>query len=279
MKKNKIFIALNNYHLQNPLANYGIQLAKKLERPAHLYGVQKVPLVTEPTSITGTGLPTPSISGIGAVKKEAEADLKKLLQETVGMYPNVTADVEIGFPESTIIEKTEDENPYMVLVEGNNELTTLHEWFGTYETRLAENIDAPVLIIPSNYAWKPVHKMVYIMELNDQKVTNMRFLTDVAKELNAEIAVVLLSTEQNDQEIKKYDNVVQTMKTLLGYENVNFHQIFTQDSANTIDLLMGKVNADWLAFEHESKSFFERMIDNYNTKRLILQAETPVLVF
>jgi len=48
---------------------------------------------------------------------------------------------------------------------------------------------------------------------------------------------------------------------------------------NTIDKLMNEVGADWLAFEHDSKSFFERMFDGYNTKRLILQSEIPVLVF
>ena len=117
------------------------------------------------------------------------------------------------------------------------------------------------------------------MEMDDQKVNNMRFLSDVAKKLNANIAVVLLSSEKNEEEMNKYSHIVRTMKNLLGYDNVNFHQFFTQDPADTIDNLMTHVNADWLAFEHESRSFLERMLNNYNTKRLILQSEIPVLVF
>ena len=279
MKKDKIFVSLNDYNLPNSIANYGIHLAKKLNRPAHLYGVTKVPIQHQPVAITGTGIPSPVLSGIGEVQKIAKTELKKLHQEAVKIYDDITYDVDIGFPEKALIEKTEQTQPYMVVIEGNNKLTTLHEWFGTYETRIAENIDAPVLVLPDGYFWKPVNRILYVMEMDDQKVNNMRVLSDLAEDLDANIAVVLLSNTRNEEETNKYNQIVSMMKGFLGYKNVNFHQFFTQDPANTIDNLMTHVNADWLAFEHESRSFLERMLNNYNTKRLILQSEIPVLVF
>ena len=277
MKKNKIFISLNNYTSPNTAANYGVSLAKSLERPAYLYGVQRVPLTTDPVAITGTGIPVPET--IIEVKKNTEKQLEKIYQDALKIYPNVEFDVEIGFLETSLIEKTDEENPHIVVLEGNNELTTLHEWFGTYETRLAENIDMPVLVLPEETTWKPVKRIVYIMDMNDEKVNNMRFLTNLADKLNSNLAVVLLSNGNNKEEMDKYNEVVNIMRTLLEYKNVNFHQIFTEDSAETIDKLLTRVNADWLAFEHESSSFLERIFDNYNTKRLILQSEIPVLVF
>ena len=279
MKKNKIFVSVNDYNIPNSVANYGVYLAKNLERPAHLYGVTKVPIQHQPVSITGSGVPSPVLAGIGEVQKVATIELKKLHQEAVKIYSDVTYDVEIGFPEKALIEKTEETQPYMVVIEGNNKLTNLHEWFGTYETRIAESIDAPVLVLPNDYYWKPVNRILYVMEMDDQKVNNMRVLTNLAEDLDANIAVVLLSQENNEAETNKYNQIVNTMKNFLGYKNVNFHQFFTQDPANTIDNLMTHVNADWLAFEHESRSFLERMLNNYNTKRLILQSEIPVLVF
>ncbi|MEM6963186.1 MAG: hypothetical protein AAF573_00380 [Bacteroidota bacterium] len=279
MNNKKIFIALNDYNIPNPIATYGTYLAKRLDRTALFYGVEKVPVLRQPVAITGTGIEEPSMANINLVKVEANKRLSALQMEASKLYPNVTYDLDIGFPESKIIDKAEEESPYVVVLEGNNELTTLHEWFGTYETRLAENIDAPVLVLPSNYSWQPVNRIVYLMELDDGKVENMRFLTDVAEELNANIAVVLLSPERNDLEIERYNNIIRTMRNFLGYKNVNFHQIFTQDSANTVDMLMNEVQANWLAFEHNSKSFLERMLNSYNSKRIILQSEIPVLVF
>ncbi len=279
MKKKKIFISLKNYTTPNMTANYGVQLAKSLGRPAHLFGVEKVPVQSEPISITGSGIPNPSLAGIGDIHKTAKKKLAALHHEVSKLHNDISYNVEIGFPEVSLIEKTEETNPHLVVLKGNNELTTLHEWFGTYETRLAENIEAPVLVLPNNYNWKPVKRILYIMEMNDEKVANMRFLTNLANEMKSNIAVVLLSNERSEAEMNKYNHIVRTMRTILGYDNINFHQFFTQDPANTIDNLLTRVNADWLAFEHESRSFLERMLNNYNTKRLILQSEIPVLVF
>ncbi len=279
MKKKKIFISLNDYEIPNAPLNYGVHLAKKLERPAYMYGVEKVPMQPEPVAITGSGIPTPVITDINQVKKVAEKKLKELNFEASKIYDDVTYRVDIGFPESSLIEKAEETNPYMVVLEGNNKLTTIHEWFGTYETRLAENIEAPVLVLPSNYYWKPVNRIMYVMDMEDHKINNMKFLTTIAQKLKANIAVILLSSERNEQETNKYNSIVNIMRNILGYENVDFHQFFTQDKADTIDRLIDNVNADWLAFEHESCSFMERMLNTYNTKRLILQSEVPVLVF
>lgn len=280
MKENKIFIALNNYRKPNPLANYGVLLAKTLNRPAHLFGVQKVPLVSNPEALIDASANGEINVGIQAIKEKAYKNLEHLRHEVSQFYKEVTTDLEVGFPEKTIVEKAEEESPYIVLLEGNSELTTLHEWFGTYETRIAENISAPVLVIPNDYLFKPVDTVVYLMELGDNKVSNMRLLTEVTTELEAKIEVVLLSGDRNEENISKYNDIVITMKNLLNYKNVTFNQVFTNDqAAETIELLMERVQPDWLAFEHDSKSFFERMIDKYNTKRLILQSEIPVLVF
>jgi len=280
MKKNKLFIALNNYRKPNPLANYGVLLAKTLERPAHLFGVQKVPLVPNPDALIDASIDSVNNVGIQAIKEQAYNNLEDLKHEVSQFYKHISTDLEVGFPEQTIVQKAEEENPYMVLLEGNSELTTLHEWFGTYETRIAENINAPVLVIPNDYLFQPVNTVVYLMELDDHKVSNMRLLTDVTKELEAKVEVVFLSEERSEETISKYTDIVGTMKNLLNYQNVNFTQIFTDaNAAETIEIVMGRVKPDWLAFEHDSKSFFERMVDNYNTKRLILQSEIPVLVF
>jgi hypothetical protein len=43
--------------------------------------------------------------------------------------------------------------------------------------------------------------------------------------------------------------------------------------------LVEVLSPDWIALEQKNKNFFQRIFDDYNTKRLILQSEIPVLVF
>ena len=279
MKNKKIFIALNHYAPVNAAANYGFNFAKMLDRTAFFYGVEKVPLLVEPTVITGTGVSSPQLVGMRNVRKEAEQDLSKILAEAMKTYDKVEYAVDIGFPETTLIAKTEKEIPYMVILESTHEMSTLNEWFGTYETRLAENIEVPVLVLPKNKFWKPVEKISYIMDFNDHKVENMKFLSELAAETGAALSVLTISDGIRNEDIDKYNDTIDALRSMLNHPDVTFHRVFSEESAENVERLLENTDADWLAFEHKSQSFLERVFGDFNTKRLILQSEIPVLVF
>jgi nucleotide-binding universal stress UspA family protein len=279
MKKEKILITPGHYESPNSTVNFGVQLAKKLARPAFLFGVKKPPVKMNSSSIMDSGTLTPNSIKINQAKIQAEQKLKSLYLEAKMMYPHVEYQIEIGYPIQNIISKSENEVPYLVVLQGNNELSTLHEWFSTYETRLAENIEAPVLVLPQEYYWHPVHLITYFMDMNDHQVENMRVLSRLAKDLNAKIAVVMLFENDDEEEVEKYKQTINILRDFLGYHQVTFHQVFPDDTSNSVGQLMEHLQADWLVFEHQSRSFLERMLDTYHTKRLILQSGIPVLVF
>lgn len=279
MKNKKIFIALNHYEPVNAAANYGFNLAKMLDRTAFFYGVEKTPVLMSPTAITGAGVSPPALVEMGNVSKQAEEDLSKILKEAKRTYDKVEYAVEIGFPESTIIAKTEEEKPYVVVLESNNELSTLNEWFGTYETRLAENIEVPVLVLPKDKFWRPVEKISYVMDFDDQKIENLKFLSELAKEANAELSILMISDGKRNEDTEKFNAAIDSLRSMLSQTNITFHRVFSEESAETVERLLENTDADWLAFEHKSQSFLERVFGNFNTKRLILQSEIPVLVF
>jgi len=277
MKSNKIFIALNHAQLPNAVTLYGSHLAKQLDRPALVYGVAKVPIVSEPISIVGAKIPNPNIDDAQAA---TEKKIASFMDEALKIHPHISYKVEHGDAIENIINKAEEDNPYMVVVEGNSEFTNLHEWFGTYETKLAEEIEVPVLVLPESYFWKDVQKILYVMDIDDQKSDNIRLLTKIAESLNASVDVVMISEKQNDDEIHQHTQTIDILKNSLGFENISYHQLFTKNATgDVVDQLIKNINADWLTFEHQSSSFLDRVLGTDNSKRLILQSKIPVLVF
>ena len=277
MKNDKIFIALNHSQLPNAITTYGSNLAKRLDRPAIVYGVATVPIISNPNSIVGATIPNPNIND---AQTATEKKIESFIEEALNIYPHITYTVDSGDSIENIINKTDKENPYLVLVEGNSELTTLHEWFGTYETQLAEEITAPVLVLPESYFWKDVSSILYVMDIEDQKLDNILLLNKIAKDLNAKVNIVMISEKENKEEKLKHSQIISFLEESLGYKNVTFHQIFTQNSTDdVVEQLVENVNADWLAIEHQSSSFLERVFNGDNSERLILQSKIPVLVF
>ena len=158
-------------------------------------------------------------------------------------------------------------------------MTTFNEWFGTYETRIAEDADCPVLVLPEKAKWHGVAKILYVMDPDDSKVSNMRRLTDLAAGLDATLQVVMIMEKPNSDLDEGFEYVANVFQNLLQYKKVTYHKIYGERKVKEIKNLIAETRPDWLAVEQKDKNFFERIFDEYNTKRIILQSEKPVLVF
>ncbi len=279
MAKSKIIIDINNYETPNHLASYGVSLAKRLKREAVLTSVLKTPVPTGAIGVTGMGVVQLDAANMEQVKKQRETDLKKVYEEAKWIWDQVDYEIEVGFPVDALIKKSKEELPFLFIIEGNNELTTLGEWFGTYETRLAKDIDVPVLIVPTEQPWKPVNNILYTMELDDSKAKNIRLLYEISKELSANLHIMLIAEDNSVESYKKYNHILNTLRNFYDYRQVHYHFVYNIQSVDEIIRMTKNIMIDWLAFEHAKSSFIERVFSNYNTERLILKSEIPVLVF
>lgn len=281
MKMKKIFINLSDYEYPNPFMDYGVRLAKSLNRPAKLIGIEKIPVPVTPTIGAGMNSVLPNPLSMDDVVSWVQPKMENLKLQAKEIWQDVSYDLEVGFPESKLEEITQEQKPYLVVVEGNDDVSTMDEWFGTHETRLAENLDAPVLIVQGDNVWKPLKHILYMMDIEDHAVDNMRIISDIAKVTNADITVAVISGDEDEivEKNAKYLRMVKTFRQVLGYNKVNYMQIFSENAAGTVGELVAEKGADWLAFEHKDRSFLTRIFDDYNTEHLILHSKIPVLVF
>lgn len=279
MENKKVFILLNDYTSPNPVADFGVHLAKALNKPAVMLAIEKVPQAYPAAAIAGTGIAQPPVLNMEEVKQKVKPYLRDEAIKLGRIWRQVDYDVAIGFTTSKVISLTEERDPYLLVIEGRSDLTTINEWFGTYETAIAEDADCPVLVVPSNYVWQPVKKVLHIMEAEDAKVENMRVLTDMTRNLKADLQVVLISEEETARGTEKYHEMIAVFQDLLAYKDVTFHRVIGEKKAEQVTKLVDRLSADWLTFEQKSLRFYERIFNSYNTKRIILQSDVPALVF
>lgn len=279
MENKKVFILLNDYTASNPVADFGVHLAKALDKPAVMIAIEKIPQTYPAAAIAGAGIGQPPILNMQEVKEKVRPYLRDKAINLGRIWRQVHYDVAIGFTTSKVISLTEERDPYLLVIEGRSDMTTINEWFGTYETSIAEGADCPVLVVPSNYIWQPVKKILHIMEAEDAKVENMRVLTSMARSLKADLQVVLISEEETARGTEQYQEMLRVFQDLLAYKDVTFHRVIGEKKAEKVTQLVDTAAADWLTFEQKSLNFYERIFNSYHTKRIILQSEIPVLVF
>lgn len=279
MENSEIFTLLSDYKRPNSIANYGANLAKAISSPMRLVAVESLSYTNVPTPVTGEMIAEPPVLKIEDIKAAVTSELRDITLDAKEIWRQVDYDLSIGFPESKAVQLAEKTKPQLMLMEGTNELTTFNEWFGTYETRVAEDADCPVLVVPKGSNWYGISKILYVMDPSDSKVDNMRKLTKLAENLDAALQVVMIMEEPNSENDQGFNYVANVFQNLLQYKKVTYHKIYGERKAEEIEKLMAETRPDWLAVEQKDKGFFERMFDDYNTKRIILQSEKPVLVF
>jgi len=276
--KKEVFIALEDFKL-NQATIYGTKLAKQLDRYVYLFGVVKVPVSTPPVIIDGSILQNTVSLQIQDLKDKAKRDLEDLVAKLKIIHPNIYADTSTGFKEPTVIDETKKKNPYLMVIEGSSELTTMHEWFGTHETRLAESTTVPTLIVPKGFSWKPIRNILYLMDKDSENIENMRYLIELAAIFKAKISVITIVNNENEAADEKHQQIVTSLCTSLNCTDFTFQRVFTEGAAEAIEEILIQTAADWLTFEHKDRSFFERVFGDYNTEHLILKSKSPVLVF
>lgn len=279
MEEHKIFILLKDYTQQSLITKYGIHLAKEIKTKAFLLGIGKITSSATPTPVQASILPYPTYVDAKAMRTKILSDLKRIQLEAKEIWEEVYCEVAIGLSNSRVISITEEKDPTLLVIEGRNDLTTFREWFGTYETKIAENVNCPVLVVQPNTEWKPIKNILYLIDLDDAKVENMRTLTTLTQKLDAHLQVIFVSEKNRDEADGSYQQMVNVFKNVLGFKAPTYHRIFGEKRSSEVAGLVEALAPDWLAFEQKNKNFFKRLYDDYNTKRLILQSDIPTLVF
>jgi len=173
--------------------------------------------------------------------------------------------------------------PKAIVMRVKNELNIWNEMFGTEETKIAEEANCPVLLLPKKISvFNPLKTIGYFLDREksiDEAIIEIQFLSNISKIHNGELSIYYFS-DAAEKEAKLELAVVRSkLSNAIDFEQMrirDFSNFYTPKVLN--DLVKIRVN-NLIAFPQREKSFLQRLTDNDNTKRLILGANIPVLVF
>lgn len=278
MKRKKLYILIDDYEQLGVSARFGLKLAKKLNRPAVFVATEKVSYPVAAAAITGSVVPSYEIGEIADLEEDIRPKLERICMNHRNIWPYIDYEIAIGFPIAQVIGMTKAKHPHLLVLEGKNQPSTLNEWFGTLETDIAARADCPVLVVPTDYQWQAFQKILYLMDVEDAKVENMRYLSAFSRRTGADLQVVLLSEKKTLEGQARHAQMKKVFKSLLDYKDITFHHVVASKEAEKVQRLVTETRPDCLAIEQKSKPFVHRLLNDYHTQRIVLQSEIPVLV-
>lgn len=288
--KNTILLSIDVFNPNKALLKYGVYTAKNLGAKLLLFDAHFKSVVVPDNTMAPSSATVQVIDNSGQVE-EAKKKLAEIYKEISNEWyltraKLVTDPVPVwkGEKEYYLIEEVAEHKPTMVIQMIKNELNLMNELFGTPETELAEQTACPVLLLPNGTQYSEITEINYLLERDkpiEEVVKEVQFLKLMADNFVNKSTINLIYYFGDNKELSEQELALKKSLLLneLGYDKLVFINMSEHDMETAIHQNTKKYAADIFAFPNRDKSFIERLTSKDNTKRLILNAKIPVLVF
>lgn len=259
-------------------ARYAVALAKAI-------GAHQLVLYHSYDSVPiGTDIPTTEVIPPLA-HDQSLAELKSLqaeLETVLGTdsHINISA-VSNDFPLLRGIEQLAEEHDAGLVVAGTTGRSNLEQvLMGSNTVNLASSLKLPLLIIPKDALFVPIHKMVFACDL--KKVSSSTPVSGIdqwLKSLGAKLLVLHVAVEGSHVGPDVITEQ-QEMHTLLADLHPEYHYAETEsgDIAREIEDFAKDQSAGLIVTIPKSYGFFERLFRRSVSKQLIKKSNVPLLL-
>lgn len=182
-----------------------------------------------------------------------------------------------GYFTKNINEFVEEETDIDLVVMGTNGVSSYLEktFFGSNTVNTIENLNIPILSIPSKASFTPFNTVVFTTLFKEKDKTALDELITRTEKFNT--TIYCLHVTKNKQKIK---SVLSEWKEYFTGKPVVFEILDYTDSVNhTILKFVSDNNIGMIAAVSRNLNFFEELFSPSFTKKISYESEIPIFVF
>lgn len=220
-----------------------------------------------------------AIPDIGA--DSALAKLEKTLEDVKEQFPdpNHTLEMVSAFNTLTdeISELTKKKNIDLIIMGTQGATGAKQLFLGSNTVFVIRKVLTPILVIPSNYTFVPVRKILFPSDFrNTYKNEEVQVINETADLFDAEITLLnLWEVFKLDKTQEKNKDVLQALLHNASYKEV---QIQGKKLPNAILDYIAYNDVDLLAMMNRNHSFFERLLIKQSVDQIGFHVRIPFLV-
>jgi nucleotide-binding universal stress UspA family protein len=209
----------------------------------------------------------------------------KNLQQTVldECVPNGLKDCQIAAREGKIVQgilsfaKEINANLIVVGTEGMNDLR--ENIIGSRSSRLVEQSDRDVLVVPRRVFFKKPKKLVFASDYLEEDKLAIQKVVEWARFFDAEIDLVHISSSQKVIEKALHLTMIEEIKPFVRYEKINFIlKSFRDEVALGLENYLHEAKGDILITMSKKKNFFDQIFSKNLSKKMSYFLTKPLWV-
>ncbi len=190
---------------------------------------------------------------------------------------------EIAIREGQIVEDTLDyaaEIEADLIVSGTEGMNELREQIiGSRASRLVQQSDRDVIIVPRKVFFKRPRKFVYATDYLEEDKLAIQKVVEMAMKFDSEIDLVHISSSQKSIEKSLHLAMVEEIKPFVRYDKVNYVlKSYRDDLALGLENYLQVAKGDMLVTLSKKKSFFDQVFSKNLSKKMTYFLNKPLWV-
>ncbi|MBK9637640.1 MAG: universal stress protein [Bacteroidetes bacterium] len=167
-----------------------------------------------------------------------------------------------------------------MIVMGTNGADEIYQYFfGTDTFHVLKSAKCPVLVIPENYSYRNIKKIVFAWDYSSKSKFSFSFMADFMKAFNPQFIFLHVSKHHTEISLDVFRALHTEIESVLGKDNrVEFEQIFSDNIPESINDYMIESNADVLSITYYNRGLIPDLFHGTVAKELSEIAEYPILV-
>lgn len=190
---------------------------------------------------------------------------------------------EVAFREGKIVSETLDyakEINAGLIVAGTEGMNELREHIiGSRASRMVQQSDRDILIVPRKVFFKPPRKFVYASDYIEEDKLAIQKIVEMAGLFEAEIDIVHIASSQKALDKSLHMAMVEEIKPFVRYDKINFVlKAYRDDLALGLENYLQLAKGDILVTLSEKKTFFDQIFSKNLSKKMSYFLNKPMWV-
>ncbi|WP_299524387.1 universal stress protein [uncultured Lutibacter sp.] len=151
---------------------------------------------------------------------------------------------------------------------------------GSTTRKLIEKAPCPILAIPLNATLDTIKTIVYTTDFEEEDISAIFRLTEIAKIYNATIKIIHVSSKKDVDSQQEMEWFKEILTQKVTYKNLEFEVVFSDDTYTTLLQYLDVVKADLLAMlERDKKGLFKKIFHKDLVKKMESKIQIPLISF
>ncbi|WP_299825042.1 universal stress protein [uncultured Pontibacter sp.] len=185
-----------------------------------------------------------------------------------------------GLPEDVIVEEVQRFKPDLVIMGTKGESNISRSFFGTVTTKVVQDLNVPVLTVPSTYQGNRPVTVAYASNFDTTDSKAILQLQQLLQPFNPLLQCVHISKSRNaEQDKKQLDTLKRTFAQNSPGTSIKYTLLEGDNVTKALQDFVQEQRINLLALTTHKRSSFGNILNPSLAQKLILESEVPLLIF